>query len=334
MGQFNNDETLRRNYLAKWVYLVDEYELVKQGKHPKFRFAKDFYKSHGICAQNFLKYRGRYLNNFRNPNELLPQKRGPKWKYRAEPKGRELEVLRAREKGCSRYEIHQRLKRAYPKDDTIPKPSTIYRILKRYGKNRLTCKMRQEKRKFIKEVMGRLAHIDCHYLSKEMIFDSSKRYYLLCAVDSCTRVAAVELIEDLKSLTVMFATMRLFTYFSNNFEFEFEQVLTDNGAEFNGGKSPENHPFDRMLLEMGIKHRFIRPYRPQTNGRVERFWRTLHEDLIDETHFDSLEHFKEELRQYMLYYNHMRPHQALSGHPPAKYAKLHPNPSTQKVSPN
>ncbi len=320
MGQFNNDETLRRNYISKWVFLIAEYDQVKQGQHPKFRFIKDFYKSHGICAQNFLKYRGRYLKAS-DSSQLLPQKRGPKWKYRAEPQGMELEILQARERGCNRYEIHEKLKRLYPKAD-VPKPSTIYRILKRYGKNRLTCKMKQEKRKFIKEVMGRLAHIDCHYLSKEMIFEDPTRYYLLCAVDHSSRIAAVELIRDLKSLTVTFSTMRLFTYFSKNFAYEFEQVLTDNGAEFNGGKNPQDHPFDRMLIEMGVKHRFIKPYRPQTNGRVERFWRTLYDDLIEGTHFESLAHFEKELREYMLYYNHLRPHQALNGVPPAKWAKL------------
>ena len=38
-----------------------------------------------------------------------------------------------------------------------------------------------------------------------------------------------------------------------------------------------------MLLELGIKHRYTRPYRPQTNRKVERFWRTLNDDLIDGT---------------------------------------------------
>ena len=36
---------------------------------------------------------------------------------------------------------------------------------------------------------------------------------------------------------------------------------------------------ERMLKELGIKHRYTRPYRPQTNGKIERFWRTLNEDL-------------------------------------------------------
>ena len=49
-----------------------------------------------------------------------------------------------------------------------------------------------------------------------------------------------------------------------------------------------HHPMERMLQELGIKHRYTRPYRPQTNGKIERFWRTLNEDLLDETTFESV----------------------------------------------
>ncbi len=74
-----------------------------------------------------------------------------------------------------------------------------------------------------------------------------------------------------------------------------------------------HHPFERLCIEMGIKHRHTRPYLPQTNGKVERFWRTLNEDLIEGTFFESVEHFKQELLDYMIYYNQLRPHQALDG---------------------
>ncbi len=98
-------------------------------------------------------------------------------------------------------------------------------------------------------------------------------------------------------------------------------MLTDNGPEF--GKKESNkkmeHPFERMLIEMGIKHRYIRPYRPQTNGKVERFWKTIEEDLFEETNFDSLDEMKEELLQYMYYYNQERPHQGINGLTPFKF---------------
>jgi len=50
---------------------------------------------------------------------------------------------------------------------------------------------------------------------------------------------------------------------------------------------------------MGVKHRYTQPYRPQTNGKIERFGRTLEDDLIIDTDFDSIEELKEELLKYL-----------------------------------
>jgi len=76
-----------------------------------------------------------------------------------------------------------------------------------------------------------------------------------------------------------------------------------------------------MLIELGIKHRYTRPYRPQTNGKVERFWRTLDEDVIEGATFDNLDHFANELFDYLVYYNNHRPHQALAGKTPKAFAE-------------
>ena len=79
----------------------------------------------------------------------------------------------------------------------------------------------------------------------------------------------------------------------------FQEILSDNGAEFACRTKPDEHPFEAMLLELGIKHRYTRPYRPQTNGKVERFWRTLDEDVIEGATFDNLDHFANELFEYL-----------------------------------
>lgn len=107
------------------------------------------------------------------------------------------------------------------------------------------------------------------------------------------------------------------------FLIKFQEVLTDNGSEFGNRnhKNKEEHPFERMLMELNIKHRYTRPYRPQTNGKVERFWKTIEEDLLAETSFDSIEEFKDELVQYMYYYNYQRPHQGINGKIPAEFNK-------------
>lgn len=316
----SDDKTLKKNYIQTYQFLIKEYESIKEGSHPTYTQVKDFYKAHGTCAQTFLKYYNRYKQSGSDLKSLLPGKRGPQ--YRSRRPGPEVEalVLAEREKGCNKYEITSLL-RCRLKEKT-PSPSGVYCILKRHGMNRLSRPMQEEKRRIIKEKAGELAHVDCYHLSRDTIAGSRKPYYLVAVVDSCSRVAWAEVIEDIKALSVMFATLQCFNHIAERFSIKFKEVLTDNGPEFGpkDSKRKEQHPFERLLIEIGVKHRYTRPYRPQTNGKVERFWRTLNEDLINGTYFDSLQHFKEELLQYMLYYNKLRPHQALNGSTPEHVA--------------
>jgi hypothetical protein len=61
--------------------------------------------------------------------------------------------------------------------------------------------MKEEKRKIIKLKAGELGHIDTHYLSKDLILSDRKRRYLVGVVDSCTRIAWVEMVQDLVRLS-------------------------------------------------------------------------------------------------------------------------------------
>jgi transposase InsO family protein len=144
---------------------------------------------------------------------------------------------------------------------------------------------------------------------------------MVAVIDSCTRLVWAEVVKDIKSLTVMFSVMRCFQVLQQEYGIKFQEALTDNGPEFGKkeSKSKENHPFERMLMETGIKHRYIRPYRPQTNGKIERFWRTIEEDMLQETYYDSFEELENELIEYLYYYNHERPHQGIDGDTPANF---------------
>jgi transposase InsO family protein len=327
MKNNNNDQTLKRNYIQKYQFLIKEYELVKERKHSRFKKVQEFYQYHATCRQTFLKYYGRYRNTNGSDSALLPGKRGPKYTTRRPCKEIEEKVILEREKGCNKHEIHSILLPLL-KENT-PSPSGIYNICRRYGKNRLTKPMKETKQRIIKEKAGELGHIDCHHLSKDTISNDGKRYYLISVIDSCTRVAWTEVIEDIKALTVMFAALRCINYLVHHYNIKFAEILTDNGPEFGPKQSQrkDEHPFERMLMEIGIKHRYTRPYRPQTNGKVERFWRTLNDDLIDGTYFESIDHFKDELFKYLVYYNKMRPHQALNGLTPDKF-----NQSCQRIT--
>jgi hypothetical protein len=318
-----NDMTLQRNYLEKFRFLIKEYEQVKAKKHPQFRFVEEFYKAHDTERKNFLKYYNRFKQSGKD-TDLFPQKRGPRYKTRRPLKFIEQKVIDLREKGNNRYEIFNILKPTLKKH--TPSPSGVYNILKRYKLNRLSPVMKQSKRKIIKEKAGQLGHIDTHYLSKSVIKGQSKKRYLVCIIDDCTRIAWAEVVHDVKSLTVMFAALKCLNILADHYQIKFEEILSDNGPEFGPKESisKEHHPFERMLMELGIKHRYIRPYRPQTNGKVERLWRTVEDDLLRETYFDSEEELKEELLQYLYYYNHERHHQGI-GDTPVNFKNLLPN---------
>lgn len=318
MRRNTEDKTLERNYQQKWRFMIATYEQVKAGNHPSYRFVSDFYKGHGLSRQTFNKYYNRYLQS-QDPEDLVPRKRGPKWKSRRPDTEVEIRVLEARMKGLNKLEVCAILRPEL--GSKTPSPSGVYNIFKRAGVNRLKKEMKIEKRKIIKERPGQLTHIDCHYLSKDLILEDKKRYYLVCVIDDATRVAWAEVVEDIKSLTVMFAALKCLNVLSQEYQIRAEEIMSDNGSEFASRKNLLHHPFERMLQELGIKHRYTKPYRPQTNGKVERFWRTLNEDLIEFTNFDSLQNFKDELMQYLLYYNNFRPHQGIDGMTPVAFLK-------------
>jgi len=320
MRSTTNDQTLTINYVKKFRFLIKEYKLVKEKKHTKFKFVSDFYNFHNTNRQTFLKYYNRfYLNG--NDSDLLPQKRGPRWKTRRPLPYIEHKVNELRKQGINRYEIVYLLKPRLKQ--FTPSPSGVYNIIKRYNLNKLTPKMKEKHRKIIKEKAGELAHIDCHYLDKNIVNGISDRLFLIAIIDDTTRIAWVEIITNIQSITTMFATMRILNYFQQAHGIEFKELLSDNGSEFGkkNMKTPEEHPFERLLIEMGIKHRYTRPYRPQTNGKIERFWKTIEADLLEDMVFDSMEHLTNELSQYIYYYNYERPHQGINGDTPASFLK-------------
>ena len=102
----------------------------------------------------------------------------------------------------------------------------------------------------------------------------------------------------------MFAALRSINLLNAEYGIRFEAILTDNGPEMASPKNLQHHPMERMLMELGIKHRYTRPYRPQTNGKVERFWRTLNEDLLEGTTFDNAEELKDELQAVLALLQH------------------------------
>src|SRR5258708_39996588 len=99
------DRTIERNYLQKWRFLIPEYEAVKSGRSEAFRRVGDFYRHHGTCSQTFRKYYNRCLRSGAAA-DLLPQRRGPKWRERRAPGGIEGGIARPRPRGREPAEDH------------------------------------------------------------------------------------------------------------------------------------------------------------------------------------------------------------------------------------
>jgi transposase InsO family protein len=317
-----NDKTLARNYLKHMKQLVQEYELIKAKKHSRYIFVTEFYKANNITRQNFIKYYNRFKLSSMD-SSLVPAKRGRKFGTLKSIPFIQNKIVELREKGFGRYEIHDFLLPKYGK--YTPSATTIYNILVKKGLNKLDPRVIQiNKRRIIKEKAGEMGHMDCHRLAKGILEGKSDEYFLLTLTDDFTRLVFSIVIPNLQALTVMLSTQKLLAVFNRCYGIDFESILTDNGSEFGRKdikeKTKENHPFERLLLEYNIKHKYTKPYRPQTNGKVERFWRSLEEELLKEQVYQDKSQLEEELFEYCCYYNHIRRHQGIDNMTP--YQKL------------
>ena len=298
---------------------VEEYERIKSGQSRLFKTVGEFCRYHRFSRQNFLKIYRRYQQSPELAS-LLPQKRGPRYKTRRTDLKVEEEVIALRKLGNNRYEINAILK---AKDNTLaPSPSCIYTLCRKHGLNKIQRPERMERRSMIMQRAGELFHIDCCHLPRGITIAPHPKLYLVGIIEGYSRIAWVELVDNIKALSVMFATLHGLNMIKHRYGIEAEALLSDNGAEFGSGisaKNKQDHPFERLLLEMNIQHRYTRPYRPQTNGKIERFWKTLNEDFLQDARYEDKEDLQKELLEYLLYYNEHRPHQALNNKTPKNF---------------
>jgi transposase InsO family protein len=319
-----NAKTLEQNFTKIVKLRIAEYEQVKKGIHPRFKFASDFYHAYNLTKQNFIKYYNRY-KNMPTDASLVPRKRGRKYGSIKTYPYIQSKILELRNQGFGKYDIYDIM---IPKYGTLtPSLTTIYNILKRYGVNKPSEYIQKQKRRYVKEKMGELGHVDCHYVQKGTIEEGPGRQYLLSLVDDHTRLAWSMRIDTIQGIPVSYALLKLLSLFKSTYGITFKKILSDNGSEFKGIAT------QHLLKELNIHSVFTRPYRPQTNGKVERFWRTLEDELLRETTYPTINSFEEELFHYCVYYNHLRKHYGLRRQTP--YSQLlSVTSSLPKVSPN
>ena len=133
--------------------------------------------------------------------------------------------------------------------------------------------------------------------------------YLHAAVDDCSRIAYLEVHPDEGAATVAGFTARALAYYAE-LGVQVQRVLTDNG---NGYRS---RAFAGVLAQAGVGHKRTRPYRPQSNGKVERLNLTLEREWAYARPYSSNQQRLDTLPAWLHDYNHHRPHRALNGRSP------------------
>jgi transposase InsO family protein len=134
--------------------------------------------------------------------------------------------------------------------------------------------------------------------------------YLHTAIDDHSRLAYTEILTDETKETATAFMARALDHFTDQ-GIAVERVLTDNGSCY------RSHLWRDLLHDNNIKHKRTRPYRPQTNGKVERFHRTLADEWAYARPYRSERERREALPAFLHWYNHHRGHTALGGNPPA-----------------
>lgn len=212
--------------------------------------------------------------------------------------------------------------------------STVSGILRRLGMGKLGRIGLEQPLRYERSRPGELVHIDVKKLGRieggagKRVSDGSRRRYtqtvgdgdgmrrrtvgweyVHIAVDDFSRLAYAEVLPDEKAVTAIAFLRRACAFFAR-YGISVERVLTDNGSAYRS----QVHALACYVL--GIRHLRTRPYRPQTNGKAERFIRTLLAGWAYGAIYGSSRERTVALDGWLWHYNHRRRHSALGHQPP------------------
>ena len=128
-------------------------------------------------------------------------------------------------------------------------------------------------------------------------------------IDDHSRVAYAEIHDDERADTAIGVLRRAVSWFADRGVIV-ERVLSDNGAAY------RSHAWRHVCDDLGITAKFTRPRRPQTNGKIERFHRTMADGWAYSKPYNSESARRSALPSWLHFYNHHRPHTAIGKLPP------------------
>jgi transposase InsO family protein len=206
--------------------------------------------------------------------------------------------------------------------------STVSGILTRIGMGRLGRIGLEPPERYERQRAGELIHIDVKKLGRIVVpghavtgnrrqrgrrttyTEDGRRIgdagweFVHIAIDDCTRLAYAEVLPNERATTAIAFLRRAIEFFERH-GMSVEQLITDNGAPY---RSTVHAIACRAL---GIRHLRTRPYRPQTNGKAERFIRTLIGGWAYGAIYRSSAERTAALDGWLWHYNHRRPHGSL-----------------------
>jgi transposase InsO family protein len=207
--------------------------------------------------------------------------------------------------------------------------STVWKVLRRHGLSRRPRQPRDSACRYEWPCPGDLLHMDtARYArferpghratgdrsqrSRNWMADGTRVGYDFAhaIVDDHSRLAYVELLDDEKAATVTSFVARALAWFEAQ-GIEAKRLMTDNAWSYT-----HNASLRTVLTDRGIKHLRTQAYRPQTNGKVERFHQTMAREWAYGMTYRTSHHRDRALPHWLKHYNHTRPHSGIRNQPP------------------
>lgn len=207
--------------------------------------------------------------------------------------------------------------------------STVWKVLHRFGLSRPPRPKREPANSYEWPCPGDLLHMDVSRYARferpghRVTGDRSQRsrYWMRpetrvgydfahAIVDDHSRLAYVELHEDEKAATVTAFVSRALAFFQEH-GILCRRLMTDNAFGY-----VKNRSLRELLAGEGLRHLTTQPYRPRTNGKVERFHQTMAREWAYGLAYRSHRQRNQALPHWLDYYNRGRPHSSLGGRPP------------------
>jgi len=203
-----------------------------------------------------------------------------------------------------------------PYHDIHVSESTVYRTLKRHGVeplDRAITRRAMGPQRYAKGTPGHHVQIDVKFLVFNTENGKIKRYQYT-AIDDCTRIRAMKIYDKHNQQ----CAIEFLNYVIEKFPFRIHTIQTDNGHEFQS-------KFNWHVQDKGMNHRYIKPGKPQHNGKVERSHLTDKREFYQLLNYTGDVDLREKLSQWEDFYNFNRSHGAFKGKTPYEELMNHLN---------